>query len=225
MDIKLSNTFTTIETILVQQKKLIGEPKEKVEDRIVSLHKPYLRPIVRGKENKPVEFGMKVHMCQTDGINWIEHHSFSAFNECNRLKNSVLEHEKMLGKCTQLGGDNIYPTNANRTFITKKEIQTNFPKKGKKETDLKKSRAEKKERNILGKLRSTVLEGSFGNEKNHYLLRKIKALNEKTELVWAFFGVFTANAVAISKKREARKAQEAAEKVNRRRKRRYKKAA
>ena len=56
-------------------------------------------------------------------------------------------------------------------------------------------------RQIIGKARATRLEGSFGNEKNHYLLNKIKARNEHTEVVWIFFGVLTANASIIAQKR------------------------
>ena len=48
------------------------------------------------------------------------------------------------------------------------------------------------------------MEGSFGNEKNNYGLRKIKAKTQSTELVWMYFGVMTANAVAIAKKRKAK---------------------
>jgi|GEM_PF-3874978 len=42
--------------------------------------------------------------------------------------------------------------------------------------------------------------GSFGKEKNHYLLRKIKARSKGAEMIWLFFGVFTANAVKMAKK-------------------------
>jgi transposase, IS5 family len=45
------------------------------------------------------------------------------------------------------------------------------------------------------------LEGSFGTEKEHYLLNKIKAQNPKTEKVWLFFGIHTANAVKMVKRR------------------------
>ena len=34
---------------------------EKPKDRIISLHKEYPRPIVRGKETRKVEFGAKVN--------------------------------------------------------------------------------------------------------------------------------------------------------------------
>jgi IS5 family transposase len=64
---------------------------------------------------------------------------------------------------------------------------------------------EKLLRSQLGKERSTVLEGSFGNEKNHYGLNKVKARTEPTERIWILFGIMTANAVKISK-RKAKKA-------------------
>ena len=71
----------TIRLLYYQQKYHLDHPGKRIEDRIVSLHKPYVRPIVRGKEAKSVEFGAKVHLLQVDGINFIEHLSFDAFNE------------------------------------------------------------------------------------------------------------------------------------------------
>ena len=59
-------------------------------------------------------------------------------------------------------------------------------------------------RSLLGKVRSTVLEGSFGNEKNHYLMDKIKAKTEATEKVWIFFSLLTSNAKQIAKRIQQR---------------------
>lgn len=53
----------------------------------MSIDKYYLRPIVRGKEIKAVEFGAKVDNIQIDGISFVEHISFKAFNEGVSLKN------------------------------------------------------------------------------------------------------------------------------------------
>ena len=44
----------------------------KVSDRIVSIDRHYVRPIVRGKETKSVEFGAKVNNIQIDDISFIE---------------------------------------------------------------------------------------------------------------------------------------------------------
>ena len=41
------------------------------------------------------------------------------------------------------------------------------------------------------------LEGSFGTQKQHYSLARIKARNRKTEILWIFFGIHTANAVLM----------------------------
>ena len=58
-------------------------------------------------------------------------------------------------------------------------------------------------RNTLNKERGTRLEGSFGNEKNHYLLQKVNARNAITEKCWIFFGIMTANASIIANRKQA----------------------
>ncbi len=58
-------------------------------------------------------------------------------------------------------------------------------------------------RAVLDKERGTRIEGSFGNEKNHYLLQKVNARNALTEKCWIFFGMMTANASIITKRRQA----------------------
>ena len=51
--------FSVIQTVLEQGKNLFAG--QKVSDRIVSFDRHYLRPIIRGKETKSVEFGAKVN--------------------------------------------------------------------------------------------------------------------------------------------------------------------
>lgn len=120
--------FKTIKTVF-QQQQLFDFPSMKVKNRIVSIAKPYVRPIVRGKETKDVEFGMKVHMNQVGGINIIEQVSFDNFNECKLLKYSIVKN-KIRFSCTHLAADRIYPTNQNRRYCTQNGITTNFDKKG-----------------------------------------------------------------------------------------------
>ena len=157
-----------------------------------------MRPIVRGKEVKQVEFGAKVNKIQIDGINFIEHLEFRAFNEGTRMISSILTTQNLTKtKLKMVGADAIYATNKNRKFTTSKSIQTDFVRKG---------RASKHEveRKILAsaikKERATRLEGSFGNEKEHYNLRKIKARTKATETLWIFFGIHTANALEIGRR-------------------------
>ncbi|MCV6631714.1 MAG: transposase [Flavobacteriaceae bacterium] len=105
---------------------------EKIKDRIVSISKDYLRPIVRGKEVKPVEFGAKVNKLQIDGINFIEYLSFNAFNEGTRLQSTVFKAQSLTHrKLKIIGADAIYATNKNRLFVSKHHIKTDFKRKGK----------------------------------------------------------------------------------------------
>ena len=172
----------------------------KVPDRIVSLHKPYVRPIVRGKEVKPVEFGAKVNMLLVDGISFMEHFSFDNFNEGTRLQSTIHLQRKYFGACYQIGADAIYATNKNRKYCTKNEIATSFVAKG---NEGKNKEQKSQMRSILGKVRSTVLEGSFGNEKNHYQMNKIKAKTKDNEKAWIFFSLLTCNAMQIAKRMQA----------------------
>ena len=186
-----------IRKVLSQQQEMFRTGNYSIPDKIVSISKSYVRPIIRGKEVKKVEFGAKVNMIQVDGINFIEHLSFDAFNEGPRLIESVRYSRTLFGKITHVAADDIYASNANRKWCTSQKIITNFKRKG---------RAGKHEehRQIIAaelrKERATRMEGSFGTEKQHYSLDKIKARIKQNEILWIFFGVHTANAVRIAKR-------------------------
>jgi hypothetical protein len=194
---KYHERMKVIRKVLKQQQETFETGNNSVPDRIVSISKSYIRPIVRGKETKPVEFGAKVNMIQFDGINFIEHLSFNAFNEGTRLVKSIRYGRSLFGKITHISADDIYATNANRKYSTAAHIVTNFKRKG---------RAGKHEQHRLiisrelRKERATRMEGSFGTEKEYYGLKKIKARTELNEILWIFFGVHTANAARIAKR-------------------------
>lgn len=63
-----------VSTVYRQQLDLFN--KKEVKHRLVSIDRSYIHPIVRGKENK----WAKVNNLQIDGISFIEHHFFEAFN-------------------------------------------------------------------------------------------------------------------------------------------------
>lgn len=180
------------------QQSLLFTKAEKPKNRIVSIEKEYLRPIVRGKEIKAVEFGAKVNKLQIDGINFIQRISFDNFNEGTQFKNTIYKAQGLTKtKVKTVGADAIYATNKNRVFATSNKIQTDFKPKGKP------SRHRKQQlqlARIITKERATRLEGSFGKEKEHYHLKKIKAKTKKTEILWIFFGIHTANCLEIGRR-------------------------
>ena len=180
-----------------------NDSRESIPNRIVSLSKPHLRPIVRGKEVKSVEFGAKVNNILVDGISFIEKLSFNAFNEGTRLVHCLKMHKRLFGvEAKKVGGDTGYAGTENRDYCKANGIQTSFVKRGrpfgekKKEKDL--------VRKELARVRATAMEGSFGTQKEHYDLRRVKARTKRTEILYIFFGIHTANVVQLADRIEQR---------------------
>ena len=197
--------LSIIRRVLVQEKEMFEG--RKVSDRIVSMDRHYVRPIVRGKETKSVEFGAKVNNIQIDGISFIEHISFKAFNEGIRLKDCIRMQQKLMNvRVRCVAADSIYANNANRKFCTKYGISTSFVRKGRAAKD---EPVRKVLRSELSRERATRLEGSFGTQKQHYSLSRIKARNRKTEILWIFFGIPTANAIWMIDKIRSRQSKAA----------------
>ena len=180
-----------------------NDSRESIPNRIVSLSKPHLRPIVRGKEVKSVEFGAKVNNILVDGISFIEKLSFNAFNEGTRLVHCLKMHKRLFGgEAKKVGGDTGYAGTENRDYCKANGIKTSFVKRGrpfgekKKEKDL--------VRKELARVRATAMEGSFGTQKEHYDLRRVKARTKRTEILYIFFGIHTANVVQLADRIEQR---------------------
>ena len=185
-----------------------GNRRESIPDRIVSVSKPYVRPIVRGKEVKSVEFGAKCNNIMVDGISFIEKLSFNAFNEGTRLRHCVKMHRRLFGvDVKKVGGDAGYAGTDNRDFCKENGIQTSFVKRGRPSQGKKNQDYVRQE---LARVRATAMEGSFGTQKEHYAMRRIKARKKETEILYIFFGIHTANAVRLAERLLERQEAEAA---------------
>lgn len=197
MPAKYKEWKQVVKTVHEQQYKYF-QTGEKIKDRIVSLSKSYIRPIVRGKEIKKVEFGAKVNKLQINGISFIEHLDFNAFNEGTRFQSTVFYAQLLTKTKVRLAGaDAIYATNKNRTFATRNKIKTDFTRKGR-------PGKHEAERKLIAKMitkeRATRLEGSFGKDKQHYLLGRIGARTKANEILWIFMGIHTGNALEIGRR-------------------------
>ena len=195
---KEKSVMETITKVYRQQRNHFenDNPRESIPDRIVSISKPYVRPIVRGKEVKNVEFGTKCNNIQVDGISFIEKLSFNAFNEGTRLEHCIKMHRRLFKvDVKKIGGDTGYAGTANRNLCKEMGIQTSFVKRGRPSTEKKEKDFVRQE---LARVRATAMEGSFGTQKEHYAMRRIKARKKKTEILYIFFGIHTANVVHLA---------------------------
>ena len=124
--------YLTILTLYEQQQYMYDNRVHSVEQRIVSISQPWLRPIVRGKAKAPVEFGAKFDLSlDNEGYGRIEKISFEAYNESTCLIEAVERFRERTGYYPErVLADQIYRTRENRNFCKEHGIRLSGPKLG-----------------------------------------------------------------------------------------------
>ena len=69
-----------------QQREMLDRKSRRIEHRIISLHHPHVRPIVRGKAGRETEFGAKLTASLENGYTRIERLFWEAYNEASDLQ-------------------------------------------------------------------------------------------------------------------------------------------
>ena len=163
-----------------QQLEMYTRRKHQVDDRIVSVHMPFIRPIVRGKSRAEVEFGAKLAISVVDGFSFIEHLSFESFNEGTTLIRSVEKYRQRFGKYPEaVIADKIYRNRDNLAYCKGLGIRLSGPPLGRPTTDPDLLREQKKQENQDAGIRNAV-EGKFGEGK-------------RTIWSWSNYGASTRN--------------------------------
>lgn len=163
-------TLQVIRTLYAQQEEMYRNGSHRVTDRIVSLSQPWVRPIVRGKQNAEVEFGAKVEMSVVDGFLRIEDLRWDAFNESTTLIDSVEAYRKAYGHYPKrVLADTIFRTRKNLKYCKDHGIHLNGPKLGKPYADPAVAKAQKKLEWLESGERGEI-ERKFGTAKRRYTL-------------------------------------------------------
>jgi hypothetical protein len=104
-----------IHTVFEQQEQMHRSRTHSIEHRIVSIHQPHVRPIVRGKRTAKVEFGAKIQVSLMNGFVFLDDLQWEAFNEGGRLLASVEKYRERFGYYpAEVMADKIYCTRDNR---------------------------------------------------------------------------------------------------------------
>ena len=121
----------TIRTIYEQQKYMYDNQTRRVNDRIVSVSQPFIRPIVRGKAGKPVEFGAKLDISVVDGWTRLECCSFDAYNEAGNLQEMAERFREREGHYpSRILADKIYRNRENLNYCKAHGIRLSGPALG-----------------------------------------------------------------------------------------------
>jgi transposase, IS5 family len=185
----LLRRYWVIQHVYDQQLAMYRSKSRRCDDRIVSISQPYVRPIVRGKLNKSVEFGSKLSVSLTgEGLARVDHLRWDAFHEGHDLEAQVAAYCARYGVYPEVVlGDPIYGTRDNRKFLRGKRIRfagkpLGRPKKVTETNreELKRLKAQRREEY----LQRIPIEGKFGQGKNGYRLNYIRAKRADTSSAW-----------------------------------------
>jgi len=172
-----------------QQLELYTEQKLSIPDRIVSISQPHVRPIVRGKAGRPVEFGAKVSISLVDGFAFVDRISFDAYNESEDLKNQSEAYRTRFGVYPKkILADQIYRTRENRLFCKENGIKLSGKPLGRPPQNG--YSAEEKQRWRQDECERVAVEGKFGQVKRRYSLGRVMTKlsdTTRTVITIAFF--------------------------------------
>jgi hypothetical protein len=202
---RLLNKLWVIQILYQQQQAMYESKTQRCDNRIISIHQPHVRPILRGKPNRSAEFGAKLNASLNgDGIACLDEIRWDAFNEGQGLITQVENYKNRHGHYPEVVlADPIYGTRANRKYLKEKSIRYGGKPLGrpKKVTEANKAQLQREKRQRREDYRQRIpIEGKFGQGKNGYDLNLIKAKTRKTSEAWIAAIFFVMNLLVLSKR-------------------------
>jgi len=161
-----------------QQSDMYAKRSHRIEDRIVSIHQPHIRPIVRGKAKASVEFGAKIAISLVNGYALMEKLQWDNYNEGVTLQNAVETYYKRFGYYPEaVLADKIYRTRDNLRYCKEHGIRLSGPRLGR---PSKKEQTEQKQKARQDAAERNAIEGKFGEGKRRYGLGLIRVRLQQT---------------------------------------------
>ena len=175
---KQKSELETIKKLYEQQKYMVDKHTHVVEDRIVSISQPHVRPIVRGKATAKTEFGAKVALSVIDGYAFVDKISWDAYNESCDLIPAIEKYRKKYGCYPEaVMVDKIYRNRVNINYCNSKGIRISGPRLGRPRKS--EEPYDKVQAYIDSGIRNAV-EGKFGIGKIAYGLGRVMAKLKNT---------------------------------------------
>lgn len=181
--------YWVIQHVYAQQWEMYRKKSRRCDARIISISQPYVRPIIRGKQDKPVEFGAKLSVSLNgDGLACVDHLRWDAFHEGQDLESQVEAYRARHGHYPEVVlGDPAYGTQANRRYLKGHGIRFAGKPLGRPKQvtqanreELQRLKAQRREEY----LQRIPIEGKFGQGKNGYRLNYIRAKRADTSYAW-----------------------------------------
>lgn len=183
--------FFVVQTLYDQQAHMYENKIHSIDNRIVSIHQPHVRPIVRGKTTANVEFGAKIQVSLMNGYAFLEELSWDAFNEGTHLMTVIGQYKERFGYYPkEVAADKIYCNRENRRQLKELAITLRAKPLGR-PAAVKTEHIRPGERNPI--------EGKFGQAKTAYGLNRIKARLHHTSESWIATIILVLNLVRLTR--------------------------
>ena len=166
-----------ISEVYRQQHIMYSNSSCQIEDRIVSISQPHVRPIVRGKAGAKVEFRAKVAASVVDGYIRFDHIEWDSFNESQLLQSEVERYRERYGCYPEsLHVDKIYRSRENLKFCKERHIRMSGPPLGRPPKITDENRNELEAAKAMARkdeIERIPIEGKFGQGKRRFGLAQI----------------------------------------------------
>ena len=170
-------TLLVIHEVYRQQKLMFDNHLRRIDNRIVSIHQPHVRPIKRGKAGRDTEFGAKISVSLADGVTFVDHLGWDNFNEGGDLIAQTEAYRQRFGHWPEsIHADKIYRSRDNLKFCKEKGIRLSGPRLGRPPKESLENRmiAREDERDRVS------IEGKFGQGKRRFNLGRIMSKGPDT---------------------------------------------
>ncbi len=156
-----------------QQKRMYDQHEQRIDDRIVSICQPHIRPIKRGKASASTEFGAKISASLVDGWCFLDRLDWNNYNESGDLTDQVETYQERFGFYPEsVHADKIYRNRGNINFCKKHGIRLSGPRLGRPPKDLSR-KAEQKKQAWQDEIDRIPIEGKFGQAKRRFGLSRV----------------------------------------------------
>lgn len=197
LNVRELRLFWIIQEVYRQQKEMYDKRNHQINDRIVHVNQPHIRPIVRGKSGRDVEFGSKLSVSLVNGYAFLDYLSWDSFNESTHLQSQVERYKERFGFYPKsVIADKIYGSRENREYLKTHSIEYSGRPLGRPAILTKaEMRLERKKRKQEQGIRNGI-EGKFGEGKRRYSLDRVKAKTRITSESWVASVFFVMNLAA-----------------------------
>ncbi len=180
VEAKILERLAVSQEIFRQQWEMYKKRVNRIAGRIVSLYRPYVRPIKTGKQGRATEFGARGALTHVDGFLFLDYWKHEAFNESEHVARHLVAYGDRFGKLPPyFVGDTKYGTRANRADLETLGVRPSFKPLGRRANTRGPDRWFKKKQKERNRI-----EGAIGHGKEHFGCSRVRYKGEETSEVW-----------------------------------------